>query len=211
MPWFTILFSDWVPLAYWVSWNSVFLPHISFNVPSMVLSVTHFRYSRACPCFCLQFFLFLFFAKLSDSKFSPSTWNYFLPYSLKHPHVHTFLACRPWLQRSLTWYFTVICCTQIPWERTGGHQDLLAQHPPFHLGHIKLLNSMFFCLKILSVFLVFLTIAALLSKQVPHCQKSQPKITIPYTLGWAWAEQWPEKATLYNIWPLLQISDDMSV
>lgn len=62
-------------------------------------------------------------------------------------------------------------------ERTeGGHQNQLTQYPPFHLGCIKLLNNMFCCPKMLSI---FLAVAALLSKQVPCCQKSQPKVTVP--------------------------------
>lgn len=106
---------------------------------------------------------------------------------------------------------TVIFYIQISWEKTeGGPQDPIAQYPPFHLGYIKSLNTEFCCLMMLPI---FLAVTALLNKQVLYCQKAQPKVTVPQSLGWTWTKQWPENSAteLCNIWPLLQLSEVVSV
>lgn len=95
-------------------------------------------------------------------------------------------------------------------NRGGGPQDPIAQYPPSHLGYIKFLNTVVCCLKMLPIFLAVTTV---LNKQALYCQKAQPKVTVPQTLGWTWTKQWPENSNreLCNIWPLLQLSELVSV
>lgn len=126
----------------------------------------------------------------------------------------TLISTHSWLTDSgyeyLTWYLTVIFCTQISCERTEeGHQDLLAQYPSIPSGMDKIPKQY-----------------ALLTKD----DFSLPSWTSLYLHNWvnkyftakipsqnncplySWTEQWPENsnAALHNIWPLLQCSEDIS-
>lgn len=172
-----------------------------------MLSITPFRYSREqCPWFCLQPFCeFVWFPVFS---FNMELFPSLFPYRPSRPHIPGLQILAKKISHMI--FDCNLPCTNILRENRGRPPGPACSISTIHLGCIKFLNSMFCCLKMLSI---FLAVAALLSKQVLHCQKSQPKATVPYTLGWAWTKQWPENsnAELYNIWPWLQLSEDMSL